>query len=262
VNKWKDILSILKWVLLIGYLVVILGFVKNEHQTLHCKNLSYIIDKKHAFVDTSDIFNILTQDSMYPLGYKTRDISVNQIEDAVEMHPAIQNSEAFLQLDGSLFIEVKQRNPVMRVITVSNMHYYVDDQNSLMNTGCNYTADVPVLSGHLPDTLVMAFKNGNDTLKLPGYPFTMNKLIEFAGFLYHDAMWRNLIVQIFINKEHEFELVSRVGIHIIVLGSLDDYAYKMKKLEALYKKAFSEFGWNKYKTINLKYSNQVVCSKK
>ncbi len=261
-NKWKDILDILKWGLLIAYLIVIMGFVKKEHRSNVCKHIHYEIDRQHAFVDTGDVYNILIQDSLYPPGNEIREINLKKIEDEVISHPAIQRAEVFLQLDGSIFVKVNQRNPVMRIITESNMHYYIDDQYALMGTGYNYTADVPVLSGHLPDTLVMAFKQGNDTLKLQKYPFTVKKLIELAGYLYQESLWRNMLVQVYINSDYEFELVPRVGNHVIILGTLDDYPYKMKKLEALYKKAFSEFGWKKYKTINLKYSNQVVCSKK
>ncbi|MGC9330490.1 MAG: cell division protein FtsQ/DivIB [Bacteroidales bacterium] len=260
-NKWKDIKGILKWALLIGYFVVIMGFVKKEHRLVVCKEINYEIDDRHKFVDTVDVYKLLVKDSLYPVGNKICNINLKQIEDLIVSNPAIQSAEVFLQLDGSMFIDVKQRNPVMRIITESNMHYYLDDHNTIMNTEFNYTADVPVLSGYFPDMLVMAFKQGNDSLKLREYNFTIRDIIEFLGFLYRDELWRNMIVQIYINDDHEFELVPRVGNHLIILGTLDDYAYKMKKLEALYKKAFSEFGWQNYKTINLKYSNQVVCSK-
>ncbi|MDA3820225.1 MAG: hypothetical protein PF590_07200 [Candidatus Delongbacteria bacterium] len=261
-NKWKDIWGVLKWALLIGYFVVIMGFVKKEHRSFVCKQINYEIDDKHKFVDTVDVYNLLMKDTLYPIGNKIRNINLKKIEDVIVSYAAIQSAEVFLQLDGSMFIDVKQRNPVMRIITESNMHYYIDDDYALMNTGYNYTADVPVLSGHFPDTLVMAFKRGNDSLQLRGYPFTIHDMMEFSTFIYEDVLWRNMIVQIYINNDHEFELVPRVGKHIVILGNLDNYAYKMKKLEALYKRGFSEFGWKKYKTINLKYSNQVVCSKK
>lgn len=261
-NKWTDIWDVLKWVLLFGYIIVMMGFVKREHKANTCPSVNYVIDDEHAFVDTNDVYNMLMHDSLYPKGNLIQNINLKNIENAVNDHPAIKYTEVFSQLDGSVHIQIKQRNPVMRVITETNMHYYVDDELSLMNTDYDYTADVPVLSGNLPDTLLMAFRQDNDTLLYDGYPFTMNNVIDFAGYLYEHDMWRNMIVQIYINEDHEFELVPRIGQHIIILGSLDDYAYKMKKLEAIYKKAFADFGWKKYQIINLKYGNQVVCSKK
>ena len=60
----------------------------------------------------------------------------------------------------------------------------------------------------------------------------------------------------------EFELVPEFGSHIIVLGDLSDLDKKLRKLNAFYQQALLEEGLNKYKTINLKFDNQVVCVKK
>ncbi|MFP4664064.1 MAG: cell division protein FtsQ/DivIB [Bacteroidales bacterium] len=260
-NSWKNIWAILKWVLLLAYLTVILSFVKAERRAVPCSEVVYEISKNHAFVDTTDIYNMLMSDSLYPLQKPLSSINLKELEDVTSSHQAVSSAEVYSEIDGKIHIRLQQRNPVLRIITESNMHYYVDDNNGLMSVGYDYTADVPVLSGQLADTLVMAFKNGNDTLKLPEYTFTMADLIEFAGFLYSHEMWRNQIVQVYIDDAGEFELIPRVGNHIIILGKLENYDYKLKKLEAMYKKTFLDFGWKEYKTINLKYSNQVVCSK-
>jgi cell division protein FtsQ len=261
VNKWKHIWAILKWLLLLAYLLVMLSFVKRERKAVRCSQVSYDISRNHAFVDTAEVYDVLIKDSVYPVGKPMAAIDLKKIEELVTAHPAIKKTDVFSEMDGKLYISVQQRNPLLRIITESNMHYYVDDDYGLMSVGFDYTADVPVLSGHLPDTLISAFRQGNDSLQLPQYAFTMNELIDFAGYLYEDPLWRNLIVQVYVNDQHEFELIPRLGDYLIILGNLENYPYKMKKLEAVYKKAFPDFGWKDYKTINLKYSNQVVCSK-
>ena len=57
-------------------------------------------------------------------------------------------------------------------------------------------------------------------------------------------------------------MVPLVGSQIIYFGTIDNYKKKFKKLEATYKKGFLYKGWNKYKSINLKFENQVECEKK
>ncbi|MFW6222798.1 MAG: cell division protein FtsQ, partial [Bacteroidota bacterium] len=59
-----------------------------------------------------------------------------------------------------------------------------------------------------------------------------------------------------------FEIIPRVGAHFIHFGSIDQYEWKFKKLKYLYKKGFSKEGWNKYEQINLKYKNQIICTKR
>ena len=46
-----------------------------------------------------------------------------------------------------------------------------------------------------------------------------------------------------------------------MLGRADDLDHKFKKLLAFYNKGLNSIGWNKYNYINIKYRNQVVCSK-
>jgi cell division protein FtsQ len=86
----------------------------------------------------------------------------------------------------------------------------------------------------------------------------INKL---SGYIYHDKFWRAQIEQIYVKKDN-FELIPRVGTQIIEFGDISNYEYKFKKLKALYEQGFSKVGWNKYKTINLKYNNQIICTKK
>ena len=67
--------------------------------------------------------------------------------------------------------------------------------------------------------------------------------------------------KIYINSKDELELVPRVGGQRILFGTSENYERKFLKLYALYEQGFKKFGWNNYKTINLSYKNQVVCTK-
>lgn len=247
--------------MLLLYLFIVLGFIRRERNHVECENLSYSINSQHAFVDTADLYQLLRRDSLYPRGQSVQNISLLDMETSLEAHEAIKNAEVYYDLDGTVHVLVQQRNPVLRIITATSMNYYVDDDLGLMSVGYNYTADVPVLSGYVKDTLLSAFRMGNDTMHIENADFCMRDIISFADYLFKDELWRNMFVQVYINEDYEFELVPRVGNQIIILGELDEYEYKMKKLRALYKEAFPKYGWQDYKTINLKYSNQVVCSK-
>jgi cell division protein FtsQ len=260
-KRWINILRLVTWVFLLAYLVVVFGFVKKKAHNQPCQNIQFSINSEHAFVDTIDIIEMLKPNSLYPLGKTLSEINLLKIENCIETNEAVRDAEVYSDLSGTVYIEVLQRNPVLRIISLSNQHYYVDEDFGLMTVGYDYTADVPVMSGFISDTLIQSFKRGNDSLRMSGSMLDMRSLIAFADFLYRDELWRDLFVQIYVNEKFEIELVPRVGHHIIILGTLEDYKYKMKKLKAMYKKAFPHYGWNQYKTINLKYSNQVVCSK-
>jgi len=70
------------------------------------------------------------------------------------------------------------------------------------------------------------------------------------------------IEQIYVTKNREYEFVPKVGRHIIIFGGIENMNEKFKKLLVFYHQGINNAGWNTYKSINLKFENQVVCSKK
>ena len=87
-------------------------------------------------------------------------------------------------------------------------------------------------------------------------------LIKFIKFISNDEFWKAQIQQIHIRTDHELVLVPRVGDQLIVFGKPEKIEMRFRNLKALYTEGFSTDGWNKYKTITLKYDNQVVCTLK
>jgi cell division protein FtsQ len=69
-------------------------------------------------------------------------------------------------------------------------------------------------------------------------------------------------MQIYRSQKGEYELIPRVGAHQIILGTLDDFETKLENLQLLYQQGFKQHGWNQYEKINLKYSNQIICTKR
>jgi len=86
-------------------------------------------------------------------------------------------------------------------------------------------------------------------------------LYKTAYYLKKDTLWDAQIEQLFVDANHDIELIPRVGNQRILLGNADSLEVKMKNLLAFYKKAMPQVGWDTYKTINIKYTNQIVCEK-
>ena len=73
--------------------------------------------------------------------------------------------------------------------------------------------------------------------------------------------WSSQINQLYVNRDKEIELIPRVGDHHILIGHSNDLDKKLNKLKYFYAEGLDKTGWNEYKVINLKYANQVVCTK-
>ena len=90
----------------------------------------------------------------------------------------------------------------------------------------------------------------------------INQVYKVASFVANDTFWSANTQQIFVNELQEIELVPRVGDHRILIGDTTDLQNKFHRLFMFYQKGLSTTGWNKYSLINLKFKDQVVCTKK
>ena len=59
----------------------------------------------------------------------------------------------------------------------------------------------------------------------------------------------------------EVELTPRSGRFTILFGRLDDIGGKFDKLLRFYRSGLSSIGWSEYRTIDIRYNDQVVCKK-
>ncbi len=62
--------------------------------------------------------------------------------------------------------------------------------------------------------------------------------------------------------EPQLELIPRAGDHTIVLGELDGTErQRLENLKLFYNRTLWHEGWEAYTTVNIKYRNQIVCTK-
>jgi cell division protein FtsQ len=92
--------------------------------------------------------------------------------------------------------------------------------------------------------------------------FSICEIYELAKFIHNDPFWESQIEQIYRNDKGEYELIPRVGGHLILFGDYENYREKFRNLRAFYRKGLNNVGWNQYLKINLKYDNQIICTKR
>ena len=85
--------------------------------------------------------------------------------------------------------------------------------------------------------------------------FSLINTIKLSEF------WSAQITQVHF-EDNDVILIPRVGNHKIKVGDLRGIYEKLDKLYHFYKVVIPTKGWEFYKEINLKYNNQIVCTKK
>jgi len=169
-------------------------------------------------------------------------IDLHSLEANVLSHPMVEDAAIFLTVDGLLKAKIKQRTPIARVLSKTKS-YYIDKQAKIMPLSANHSARVMLVSGNI---------NEEDISKIHLLITTILK----------DDFLKKQIISIQKMSNKEFVLDTRVGGQKIILGKTDNLKQKLKNLKSFFSKTMADKTIENYIAINLKYSNQVVCTKK
>jgi Cell division septal protein len=241
----KRILSIIVATLLFAYMIFAILMLHDREEEIDCQNMVVVIkdSANRQFLTEDNIVTMLKSAQLYPVGKPVNSINTHVIEEKIAESELVSSVTAYKTPAGNIKIEITQKMPILRVFSARES-YYVDETGSTMPAGYLYATYLPVANGSIEKS------------------FATEELYKFALFLQKNEFWNNQIEQIYVNTNKEVELIPRVGDHRIILGSFEDFEEKMNSLQLFYEQAIPKIGWGKYEVINLKYKNQIVCTKK
>lgn len=226
--------------MLVAFLV---GFshLKNDAKTVREITIEFE-EGNSLFMDYEMVNKLLIQNGKTVVNVPKTVIDLHKLELNVLSHPMVENASVFLTIDGLLKTVVKQRTPIARV--VSNLDsYYIDKQAKKMPLSINYSARVILISGDI---------NEEDHTQIHTL---VTKILK-------DEFLRKQIIGARKLENNEFVLSTRIGNQKIEIGKIEDLDQKFKNLNSFFSKTMEDQTIEKYSLINLKYNNQVVCSKK
>ncbi|MDT0293355.1 cell division protein FtsQ/DivIB [Mesonia ostreae] len=212
---------------------------RNKRRNLERIEVHFTNDENLYITETA-VNKLLIQkhDSVQNLAKETLDLKV--IENRLDTDEMIEDAEVYLTVNGRLEAVISQRRPIARVY--GNESYYIDVNGKHMPLSTNYSARVPFIKSieeeHIPEV----------------YPLVMK--IDKDEFL------KEHITLIKRNQKGEYVLEMRLYDFEILFGEANSIENKIKNLKAFYKKALLDNQLGTYKWVNLKFENQVVCTKK
>lgn len=257
--NWKKTIIVTLDIALAVYLVFAFAkFNQPDEKGKLCTKVNIHIQDEmtNGFLDAKEIKNRLEAKKLYPLEKPIEDVNARQIEETLMQSPFVKSAECYKTEGGLVNITLTQRTPIVRIKSINNEDYYIDDHNQIMpNT--RYTSDLIIATGYISKW------------------FAQRYISSLSKSLMENELWRNQIEQINVLPDKGIELIPRVGNHVIYIGylpesnliekrqqSIHDFVNKkMDRLEKFYKYGLSQAGWNKYSYINLEFDNQIICKK-
>ena len=247
---WKRLLIGSAWVISLGGLVVLMSFIETKKAGVKCTSVNVSIPGGQYFIDKQEVDHIIEVTSHSLVGRPIENINIQELEDKLKANPFIEFAKVYTEMDGVLRVEVSQRQPILRIMNHYDMDFYVDQNGLKIPLSSNFTARVLVANGFIEEL----FTNRVDSL----HTRLAKDLFKTADYIRKDSLWDAQIAQMYVNSEREIELIPRVGNQRILIGNADSLNVKLNNLQAFYKQVLPKVGWDTYKVINVKYTNQVI----
>ena len=238
----KKILFILKFISAILLLSFLLIFT-NERQRNQTINLNNIIitDKNVNFLNKELILDYLNNQSITFDNISIQDFSKRKLEKSLNNHPGIKKVEVFSNQKGFIDILIEPKKALIRVKSHID-DYYLDEFGEKMVLLDNYFPNLIVATGII-------------------YPHHHLGIYEFVKEIHTSSFWNAQVTQIHFEKNNIF-LIPRLGNQKIQIGDFKNIMDRLENLYQLYKIAMPIKGWQTYSDINLKFNNQIICTKK
>ncbi|MBR9756735.1 MAG: hypothetical protein GYB39_01520 [Algicola sp.] len=195
---------------------------------------------ENLYIARETVSKLLIQNYSSVKNTSKETLDLNTLETALNSNPMIKSAEVYLSVNGALTAEVVQKKPIARVQTQTS--YYIDDQGGYMPLSPNYTARVPLVTGQVSK------KN-------------LETVFKIAQKVTQDTFLKEHVVEIHQTKNQDILLSLRGHAFVVQLGGLEQLDKKINNLKAFYKIGLKAKTLNDYKTINLKFDSQVVCTK-
>ncbi|WBV55146.1 cell division protein FtsQ [Chryseobacterium daecheongense] len=233
-NKYR-ILKIAITVILLGFLLSF-SLKKFSGQKITDNKISVKLSEKTPvyFVDEKDIRDIVKKEN--PSG-KVGDLNIPSLEKKINALPAVDSANVYLNLNGKLNLDIKQRVPVFR-LNKDGRDFYVDEKGVEFPISKTYSHPCMLVTGNVK-------------------PDEYEKLAELVEKIDKDDFSKRYFIGISKVKD-DYNLLTSEGNYKVEIGDLDNIEFKVKGFKAFVEKYLVYQDPQKYNMISVKYQNQIV----
>ncbi|MCS3530301.1 FtsQ-type POTRA domain-containing protein [Chryseobacterium sp. JUb7] len=236
-NKYR-ILKIAITVILLGFLLSF-SLKRFNSQKITDNKISVKMNEKTPvyFVDEKDIREIVKKENP---SEKVGDLDIPALEKRINALPAIDSANVYLNLNGKLNLDIKQRVPVFR-LNKDGKDFYVDEKGIEFPISRTYSHPCMLVTGNV---------------KKDEY----EKLAELVEKIDKDDFSKKYFIGISKDNNGDYNLLTSEGNYKVELGDLDNIDLKVKGFKAFVEKYLVYQDPQKYNMVSIKYQNQIVAT--
>ena len=228
-----------------------------------------------CFIDENAVREQVLNSTDAVIGAPIGMVDLAAIEAGLRRIGCVAHADVFHTLDGTLHVKVRQREPIVRVINADGSGFYIDSEGWTMPLSDAHSARVLVVTGAvtepfaaLPPTDLVGME---DRLRTSAHS---DEIYQLAKVITADPLWNALFDHAPLNADASFDLFPRIGGQRVKVGRMsagaDDNAKdgaalltsRLAKLRIFYEQVMPRSDWRLYSTIDTRFADQVICTRK
>lgn len=236
--KWYNVRL---WLMLLG-VVSLFSFGKSRNNS---RNLSQtkveFVGNEPLFITPESVNKLLIENKPDASAIQKVALDLKSLEEVLTQNAMVEEAEVYVTIDGVLKAIVKQKTPIARYAHLDET-YYIDSQGGKMPLSEVYSARVPLVTG---DEKMIFSAAVQDVLML----------------IHEDEFLRKDIIGVEVEANGNMKMESRGFQYEIDFGKPVRGNEKFRKYKAFLQKATKDSSIYNYKRLDLRFDNQVVCTK-
>ena len=216
---------------------VLLSFSLKRFNNAKMENVSINMNQTKTpvyFVDEKDIKDLVKQ---FNPTKKIGDVKIPELEKKINEIPFVDSANVYMNLNGNLNVDIKQRIPIFR-LNKNGKDFYVDEKGVEFPISRNFS---------YPCMLVMGDVDASEYQEL-------GQLVEKID---KDDFSKKYFIGI-KKEKNNYNLLTSDGNYKVEIGDLENIDFKVKGFKTFVEKYLVYQNPNKYKKISVKYNNQIV----
>lgn len=240
--NWKNIWINVRLLLMIGLVLFLYSFTSKRNDARKTKKtIVEFVNKEAIFISYEAVNKLLIENGEQLKTIGKDKVVLNKLEKMLNEHDMIQKSEVFVSIDGVLKAMVTQRTPIARIFSEEGS-FYIDSKGNRMPLSGIQTARLPIVLGKISEE-------------------NEKEMYDLLWFIYNDDFLKKNITGIEILPSGSLRMTNRNYNYNIEFGKTVEVERKFDNYKAFFQKAVHDTLIDTYKTINLKFTQQVVCTK-
>ena len=234
------------------------------------KEMVFEIEYQEDTLFTStDLANYVKENCPAVVGKLIDSVKLLDFGQKLKKYPYLESVDIVTN-QGVVIVKAKQEKVVAKVFDAKDQQFYLTQSGKILPESPLSAGRVVVVNGHisLKESPAEIEKKLDSLKNTKGNHSSIYTAWKIANYVEENEFWKAQIGQIYADENGDINLVTTLGEPLVIFGKIrrcdnasQEVEQRFENLKDIYKEGFKITGWNRYKTINLKFGREVYCER-